>query len=1093
VLEDNFYNKSQSINFFKDQIIKDDCSLVVENITSSSKALLASIALKKTNKNVLIITSGKRKDDFYENLETFFKNQVVEFFHSDLLPKDLKDIPPNFDIIGKRYQALQEIKQAKNPQIVLASFQSLLENVINPDKIESSITSWSLRDNIIFDDLPNKLSKIGYERQNIVVDKGQFAVRGGILDIFVSNAITPYRIEFFDNKIESIRSFDPNTQKSIEKINKILICPANENIEKDKKATLLDYLEDNYLVIFDDVVAIEDEFIAINKLIKTSPNSFFDSIKNKKKIFFIDDNIENISQIEKKSNSYTYYEEISFEIFAKSFLAKRFFHSFFKIDEYISEKFENFDEASIINNLSHFSKSGYKLLFLYETPNEKNKIEQLISQKKLIRENVSFEKGYFTTGFVISDISLFIISETELFHKIKIRRQKWRGSYHTPPSDFHALTQGDLVVHFHSGIGKFLGIEKQKNYLGQYSEFLVIEYSKNSKLYVPASQSHLVSRYIGSKEDLSPGLSTLGSAKWQTTKAKAQKQIIGYALDLIKLYAKRQIEGGFQCPADSTEMTFFEEEFPYVETEDQNKAILDIKNDMCSNTPMERLICGDVGYGKTEVAMRAAFKTVFDGKKQVAFLVPTTVLAMQHYENLKQRMINYPINIEILSRFNSAKKNKEILKDALIGKVDILVGTHRLLSKDVSFKQLGLIIIDEEQRFGVRAKEHLKNLKSGVDCLFLSATPIPRTLYMSLINIKKMSVINTPPQDRLPIKTIIAELEENLVKDALLKELARAGQAFIVHNRVETIYKRLEFYKSILPNAKISLVHGQMDVHEIDDTFHDFKSGKTDILLATTIVENGIDIPNANTIIIENANNFGIADLYQLRGRVGRWNKTAYAYFLTPKKQKLTKVAKKRLSALLESGSLGGGMKIALRDLEIRGAGDILGTKQSGQISNIGFHLYCKLLKQAISALQEKRKPSFIETKMEFTFNATLPSYYINEPSLRMELYNRIGSATSFKELDDIFNEIKDRFGQIMPNEILWLYHLSRIRLFASGNYFTFIKFEKHTILAKQQLGKKIIEKSIDFPKKDYKPKEQEEMTLLALSHNFKCSSKFKN
>ena len=526
--------------------------------------------------------------------------------------------------------------------------------------------------------------------------------------------------------------------------------------------------------------------------------------------------------------------------------------------------------------------------------------------------------------------------------------------------------------------------------------------------------------------------------------------------------------------------------FAFVETDDQTQAIAHISQDMQSSKAMDRLICGDVGYGKTEVAMRAAFKAVCDGKKQVAILVPTTLLATQHYETFCARMVNFPINIRVLSRFCSHKETQQILKEVKEGLVDILIGTHRIISKDVVFKDLGLIIIDEEQRFGVRAKEHLKKLKTGVDCLTLSATPIPRTLYLSLVGAKEISVINTPPQDRLPIKSLIAEKEPSTIYNAIMRELSRDGQVFFVHNRIETIFMVSEELQKMFPQARIVTGHGQMSMEEIDAVFHAFKSGQADILVSTTIIENGIDIPNANTILIDRADTFGLADLYQMRGRVGRWNRPAYAYFLIPKNSTLAELTRRRLFALVESSGYGAGMKIAMRDLEIRGAGDILGTQQSGQISSIGFHLYCKLLKKAIDALKKQASPSFTEPKIEFAFDAALPDCYINEPSLRMELYHRFGEANSNEELDLLLSELKDRFGPY-PEQVVWLYHLTRLRLFASAHHFLFLKCEKRSIFAEQQVGNKSVKERLMLCKTK-SAAEWEEQVRASLAAHFKLT-----
>jgi transcription-repair coupling factor (superfamily II helicase) len=582
-------------------------------------------------------------------------------------------------------------------------------------------------------------------------------------------------------------------------------------------------------------------------------------------------------------------------------------------------------------------------------------------------------------------------------------------------------------------------------------------------------------------------LHTLGTKKWLNAKVQVQKAIVGYARDLLNIQASREAKGGFIYPPDSEEMFLFEAEFPFTETDDQIRAIQEIKQDMTSPKAMDRLICGDVGYGKTEVAMRAAFKAVIDGGKQVAVLVPTTVLAMQHYENFCKRMESFPVRIGVASRFVKPKEMKKTLEGVAQGSVDILIGTHRIISQDVGFKNLGLIIIDEEQRFGVRAKEHLKKAKVGVDCLTLSATPIPRTLYFSLVGARDISVINTPPHDRLPIKTILAEKENELMKNALLRELARDGQAYVIHNRVESIYRIADDIQKLLPSARLAIVHGQMAADEIDAIFHKFKQGEVDILIATTIVENGIDIPNANTILVDRADMYGMADLYQLRGRVGRWNRPAYAYFLVPKSRELHEISRKRLQALIETSGFGGGMKLAMRDLEIRGAGDLLGVQQSGNVSTIGFHFYCKLLKRAVDTLKKHVSPTFYDTRMEFQYAANLPSTYIPETNLRMEIYHRLGETASQDDVEELFKELEDRFGKL-PEPTIWLKHLSRIRVFASQHQFTLLKFDATSLTVQRQVGKETIDRKTFLPPFET-PQQLEEKVLQMLTFGFELGN----
>ncbi|NGX34065.1 MAG: Transcription-repair-coupling factor [Candidatus Anoxychlamydiales bacterium] len=1046
--------------------IESKTSILVDDILDSEIAFLSTFLNQNLKKDILIISTDRRKDLFYKNLSSFNEN-LLEFLSWETMP--FEEIKPSLDIIGQRFDTLNKLLFSKKNHLLICTPHSLLQKII-PSNITKDL-SIHLKINEIFDfdNLIKKLFSLGYKKETIVSDKAQFAIRGYIIDVFPTNLDHPYRIEFFSDEIESIRTFDIETQKSVEKKESLDIFLADEfKFLKDEKnlTNIFSYLKDDFLIIFDDLLEIEDSLTALNSLkIKNSKyflsfENFLNETKKNQKIYFSEKKIDEISSISYKQKDAN---EITFEIFQKHLDALLFKHPFITYLDFLNlEKLEH-----ILDHIEMFLAKNLRIIFFYQNDAEKKHIEELLDKKNISLDNdqkIFFETGFLSSGFIIQDQNLCIIPYNEITKRKIIRRQKFREAYHSPTNSYHSLEVGDLVVHFHSGIGKYLGCEKLSNHLGIETEFLLIEYAKGSKLYVPISQSHLVTKYIGSTES-SPDLTQLGSNKWQKTKILAQNQIIGYASDLLHIQATRELEGGFEYCNDSEETILFDLDFPYTETADQKKAIEDLKNDMMQKKAMDRLILGDAGYGKTEVAMRAAFKAVYDGKKQVAVLVPTTVLAMQHFDTFQERMSSFPITIDVVSRFKTAKENRNTLEDVKKGKVDILIGTHRILSKDVSFKDLGLLIVDEEQRFGVRAKEHLKKFKKGVDCLTLSATPIPRTLYMSLIKVKEMSVINTPPQDRLPIKTIISENDDEVIINAILREKSRQGQIFFIHNRVESIYKRLEHVKKLTKNSTFAVVHGQMATEDVDLTFHKFKKGEIDILFSTTIIENGIDVPNANTIIIDRADAFGLSDLYQLRGRVGRWNRAAYAYFLTPKNKQISEISQKRLTALLEAPSFGGGMAIAMRDLEIRGAGDILGIKQSGQISNIGFHLYCKLLKRAILSIQNKKEASFIETKMEFSYPAYLPDEYIPHENLRMEIYYRLGEAQSNKAIDDISIELKDRFGAI-PEPVKELLSFSKIKIFANTNSFTHLKFGDFTLFCERLDKHKRTQKNLILPKK---------------------------
>ncbi len=1053
---------------------------MIEGLWDSPKAALLSVIFKACKKDVLFICSDKSENRVIDNLDYFGVAPFFEFPAWETLPGE--EIAPSPDIVGKRFEILYHCLQKKGPKVVLASLQAVLQKLPTPKKLKPNCNLWKVGEEIPFDALDSFLDALGYRKEAVVADKGHYAIRRGILDIFPLSATEPFRVEFFGDEISSIRTFDPIGQKSIQKVEEIFLCPASEPKlleEEETLATLLDYLSKDTIIIFDDVLALEDRYVSLKGL-PGSRSRFFSTIEDLLKLteshqhfYWTKEWMEELSAVEIKErigrdfySGKTPFQPIAFEAFGKSLSAKRWVHPFHTIRDFFSpsEDKSASSKEEIFQGIHRFSKSPLQLHFLTATESEEGTLKHLVEDNAVqLPENTFFEKGYLSSGFVLADSQIAVLPMAEFTGRFRVRRQKWRGTYHTPAAEFHELNAGDLVVHFHNGIGKYRGIEKKKNHLGNIEEFLVIEYAGSSTLFVPIASSYLVSRYIGSKEEV-PTLSQLGTQKWQRARIQAQQAIIGYAEEMLRHHAEREVVGGFVYDADSEDMQSFESDFPFVETDDQMGAINALKADMTSTKAMDRLICGDVGYGKTEVAMRAAFKAVADGKKQVAVLVPTTVLAMQHYETFCERMANYPINIGVISRFLPAKKVKENIEKAKTGAIDILIGTHRIISKDISFRDLGLIIIDEEQRFGVRAKEHLKKLKVGVDSLTMSATPIPRTLYMSLIGARDVSIINTPPQDRLPIKSHIVERQPTVIQNALLRELSRDGQAYFIHNRVETIHNVAEELQKLVPQARIVVGHGQMSADQLDTVYHQFKSGQADILVATTIVENGVDIPNANTILIDRSDQFGLGDLYQLRGRVGRWNRPAYAYFLVPQRRELQEIATKRLQALIEASGYGGGMKIAMRDLEIRGAGDILGLKQSGQISSIGFHLYCKLLKRAIDAMKKKRSVSFIETKLEFSFNAKLPEEYIGEPSLRMELYHRLGEASSDEETEAILKEMSDRFGP-PPEEVLWLYHLTRLRIFAAQLGYTLLKFERFTFIAEKQKGKETNRKTHPLPK----------------------------
>ena len=915
----------------------------------------------------------------------------------------------------------------------------------------------------------NKLIDIGYERVPMVYAKGQFSLRGDILDIYSPYGDFPVRIELFDIEIESIRSFDPDTQRSVEKLEDLEIYPAtllirdreaferaSQKIEKnysrlpERREQLLESIDtlsnlqhlENYMgyfypdfeylwdymddpeVIIDDPVRIyegvqarmqelEEDFETYMKrgMVVADDRSNFPGADDYFKLYGLDD-VYFCSPFSRAVKGVDKYKEI------RNVISRQMFSFNGKLD-------------MLERELKRFIDNSYEVTIACSNAERIENIEEFLTRTDLIGR-VIVRKGELTAGMDFPDEKKCIITDGDIFGTYKLRKKKAKPAPSKqkgqPIKSFAEISKGDFVVHEKHGIGKYIGLE-QLTVQGEKKDYLKVKYAGGDILYVPAEQMELIQKYVGASAG-SPKINKLSGTEWRQTKAKAKMAIANMAKDLLEMQAQRKMNAGHKFGPDTVWQKEFEEAFPFEETADQLRCIEEIKRDMESSAAMDRLLCGDVGYGKTEVAARAMFKAVSEGK-QVAMLVPTTILANQHYNTLKDRFENFPFNVEMMSRFRTDAEQAATIKNIARGTVDVVIGTHRLLSKDVQFKDLGLLVIDEEQRFGVSHKEKIKKMKKNVDVLTLSATPIPRTLHMSLIGIRDMSLIEEPPSDRYPVQTYVMEEDDTIIRDAIERELDRGGQVFIVYNRVSGVHRIAERIGDLVPGKRIGVGHGQMSEQSLENVMMDFINGDIDILVATTIIESGIDIPNVNTEIVIDADKFGVSQLYQLRGRVGRSNRLAYAYLLHKKNKVLSDVAQQRLRAIKDFTEFGAGFKIAMRDLEIRGAGNVLGEEQSGHLVNIGYELYCKLVDDAVRALNgEATSIERTEANIDINISAYIPDSYIDDEVLKLSMYKKIASIETEEDEQDMRSELIDRFGDI-PKATEDLIMVARMRSLA--------------------------------------------------------------
>ena len=976
------------------------------HIVDSAQPFLVAAIAKKIPSTIWVLCPNVRTQElFYETLLNWVPN-------AQFLPEAefaaVENVLPDPEIAAERLALLLKIDQHSDRQLIVTTRASLDQATPPPGSLRSVSMILQRGKNGGMEQMIERFTAAGYVRVPQVTTRGQFAVRGGIVDLYSWQAQLPLRIEFFGDDIESLREFDLDTQTSVRQLNSAEILLSAVETET---ATVRDYIRPDHLQIEIEPEEKSKAPIQISEgWIEEGPEDFSGAI-----------------------------EDCGVGEFA--------------VGDFVLAEAKR---AQFLARLNEWRAAKAKIVIYFQTEGEIERFREIIGPQDGALNGVELVEGTLPRGFCFPEANLVVLSAAELFgrfapHAVRRLQRAERASRHRAQIDFSELNEGDFVVHLEHGVGRFLGLVRipaaptaaPTDLLGRpqpqesegTEEVLALEFADDARLYVPLEQAYLVSRYVGATKK-APTLSSLADARWARTKRNATAAIFDYAGKMLALQAEREIQPGYAFGPDTKWQVEFEHSFPFRETPDQLKAITDSKRDMERPRSMDRLICGDVGFGKTEVAIRAAFKAVMEGK-QVAVLAPTTVLAQQHFEVFRQRMLDYPVRIEMMSRFRSQSEQRKVLELLRKGGVDIVIGTHRLISGDLVFKDLGLVVIDEEQRFGVLHKEKFKELFKLVDVLTLSATPIPRTLYLSLVGVKDMSTIETPPLNRLPVETVVCGYDERIIRDAIRRELERQGQVYFLHNRVQSIQRVRDRIADLVPEARIDIGHGQMHADELEDVMARFVAGKMDVLVCTTIIESGLDIPNANTIIIDRADRFGLADLYQLRGRVGRAEHKAYAYLLLPREMMSVGAARKRINAIKQYSSLGAGFRIAMRDLEIRGAGSILGTAQSGHISAIGFDLYCQLLKQAVAQLKGEKAPLRLEVEVRLDFVASneaepmepesgaeragkrvpafIPTRYITDTGLRIQAYRNLTEVTTQEQLDRLRRDWRDRFGPFPP------------------------------------------------------------------------------
>jgi transcription-repair coupling factor (superfamily II helicase) len=999
-------------------------TVVFDHVTESAQPFLTALIARELKDRLWIVCANLRVQEVFHNELLHWFPEALFFPESDHAP--MEGALPDPETAAERLTVLQRLGGTER-LIVVATAAGMREAAPSRASMQALELRLARGAEIDREKLVAQLERAGYERVPQVALRGQYAVRGGILDVFSFQHTQPVRLELFGDEIESIRQFDLDAQTSVQRLEACTLLledigTIHGRASGQAEATVADYLTPRDLTI----AAGADWESAQVQLLEGAAEG----------------TVEDFSA--------AFFEHGLGEFDAGDFV----------VDEMKRETF--------FAQLREWRETGWRVFLFCNNEGEVERLHDLLPPVET--DPIRFIIGVVGQGFLFPAAKMVVLSDAELFGRYRNTRarrnalRRARDMANRTQIDFSELVEGECVVHLEHGIGRYEGMKSLPRAEGDPEEVLVLAFANDARLYVPLEQSYLVSRYVGIGRR-NPALSELGDGKWSRARKNAEKAVLDYAARLLQMHAEREILQGHAFPPDNKWQHEFESSFLYHETPDQLTAIVATKTDMESTQPMDRLICGDVGFGKTEVAIRAAFKAVMGGK-QVAMLVPTTVLAEQHYRNFRERMSDYPITVDLLSRFRTAAEQRKTLQAVREGGVDIVVGTHRLISRDVEFKDLGLVIIDEEQRFGVLHKEKFKELFRLVDMLTLSATPIPRTLYLSLMGAKDMSTIETPPPNRIPVETTICGYDERIVRDAIKRELARQGQVYFLHNRIEDIERVRDRIQALVPGARLLIGHGQMHEDALEETMQKFVNGEADVLISTTIIESGLDIPNANTIIIDRADRFGLADLYQLRGRVGRAQHKAYAYLMLPRELMTVGSARKRINAIKQYSSLGAGFKIAMRDLEIRGAGNILGTAQSGHIISIGFDLYCSLLRQAVSSLKGEKVKTRVEVPVRLDFLTTreaehrsydpaevapafLPMSFISDPAARIQAYRRLNELSTQEELDALRKTWRDRFGPL-PEAAENLVILNELKLAAAARRITAIEAKDEKAMLKR-------------------------------------------